>query len=298
MPVFDTPEPISVSIEIGVGDIQIAAGDRTDTVIEVRPSDPAKESDVTAAGQTRVEYAAGRLVVKAPKNWRQYTIRGGGESIDVQIELPAGSHLTGEASVAALRCSGRLGECRYKTSAGDISLDEAGPVHIRTGAGDVWLERALGHAEVTTGTGAVRIGAVDGTAVIKNSSGDTSVGSVTGDARVRAASGSIAIGTSRAAVAAKTAKGDIRLRDVAGGTVVAETAFGAVEVGIGHGVAAWLDLHTRFGHVRSDLDAADRPQPGQEAADVRAYTSFGDITVARSAAASTSAATSTRKDTA
>jgi DUF4097 and DUF4098 domain-containing protein YvlB len=298
MPVFDTPEPISVSIEIGVGDVQIAASDRTDTVVEVRPTDPASEPDVTAAAQTRVEYAAGRLVVKAPKNWRQYTIRGGGESIDVQIELPAGSHLAGEASVAALRCSGRLGECRYKTSAGDISIDEAGPVHVRTGAGDVWLERALGDAEVTTGTGAVRIGAVDGTAVIKNSSGDTSVGSVTGDARVRSASGNIAIGTSRAAVAAKTAKGDIRLRDVTGGTVVAETAFGAVEVGIGDGVAAWLDLHTRFGHVRSDLDDADRPQPGQEAAEVRAYTSFGDITVTRSAGLSTRPASSTRKDSA
>jgi DUF4097 and DUF4098 domain-containing protein YvlB len=290
MPVFDTPRPIAVSIELGVGDIQIAAADRADTVVEVRPSDPAKESDVTAAGQTRVEYAAGRLVIKAPKNWRQYTIRGGGESIDVRIELPAGSHLAGEASVSSLRCTGTLGECRYKTSTGDISLDETGPVNVRTGAGDVWLERAAGHAEVSTGTGSVRIGAVDGTAAIRNSSGDTSVGSVTGDARVRAASGSIVIGTSLATVAAKTAKGDIRLRDVAGGTVVAETAFGAIEVGIGDGVAAWLDLHTRFGHVRNDLDTAGRPEPGQPAAEVRAYTSFGDITVARS--------TATSKDTA
>jgi hypothetical protein len=292
MPVFDTPEPISVSIEIGVGDIQIAASDRTDTVVEVRPSDPARESDVAAAEQTRVEYAAGRLVVRVPKGWRQYTIRGGGESVDVRIELPAGSDLAGEASVASLRCTGRLGECRYKTSTGDIGLDEAGPVNVRTGAGDVWLERVLGRAEVTTGTGAVRIGAVDGAAIIKNSSGDTSVGSVTGDARVRTASGSIVIGTSRSTVAAKTAKGDIRLRDVAAGAVVAETAFGAIEVGIGDGVAAWLDLHTRFGHVQNDLDAAGRPGPGQQAAEVRAYTSFGDITVARSTA------TSTRKDTA
>ena len=154
-------------------------------------------------------------------------------------------------------------------------------MNVRTGAGDVWLERAAGHAEVTTGTGSVRIGAVDGTAAIKNSSGDTSLDRVTGDARVRAASGSITIGTSGAAVAAKTAKGDIRLREVAGGTVVAETAFGAIDVGIGDGIAAWLDLHTRFGHVRNDLDAAGRPEPGQEAAEVRAYTSFGDITVAR-----------------
>ena len=287
MPVFDTPEPISVSIEIGVGDIAIAASDRTDTVVEVRPSDPAKEGDVAAAEQTRVEYAGGRLVISAPKSWRQYTIRGGGESIDVRIDLPAGSDLAAEASVSSLRCTGRLGECRYKTSTGDVSLDEAAPVNVRTGAGDIWLERARGHAEVTTGTGSVRIGAVDGTAAIKNFSGDTSLDSVTGDARVRAANGSIMIGMSQAAVAAKTAKGDIRLLEVAGGTVVAETAFGAIDVGIGGGIAAWLDLHTRFGHVRNDLEASGQPETGQAAADVRAYTSFGDITVARCTAAST-----------
>ena len=70
MPTFDTPEPISVTLEVGVGDIRIVASDRTDTIVDVRPSDPAKRSDVTAAEQTRVEYANGSLLVKAQKGWR------------------------------------------------------------------------------------------------------------------------------------------------------------------------------------------------------------------------------------
>ena len=44
MPTFDTPEPISVSLELGVGDIRIVAGDRTDTVVEVRPTDPPRRA--------------------------------------------------------------------------------------------------------------------------------------------------------------------------------------------------------------------------------------------------------------
>ena len=108
MPTFDTPEPISVTVELGVGDLRIVASDRTDTMVEVRPSDAAKKADVTAAEQTRVEYAGGWLLIKAPKNWRQYSFRGGGESIDVQIELPAGSHLRGETGgrccIAASQC--------------------------------------------------------------------------------------------------------------------------------------------------------------------------------------------------
>ena len=158
MPTFDTPEPISLTVEFGVGDLRIVASDRTDTMVEVRPSDPAKKADVTAAEQTRVEYTGGRLLIKAPKNWRQLTWRGDGESIDVQVELPAGSHLRGETGVAALRCQGRLGECRYKTGVGDIQLDQAGAVQLRTGVGDLTVEQADGDAELTTGSGSVRIG--------------------------------------------------------------------------------------------------------------------------------------------
>jgi hypothetical protein len=284
MPTFDTPEPISVTVEFGVGDLRIVASDRTDTMVEVRPSDPAKKADVTAAEQTRVEYTGGRLLIKAPKNWRQYTPRGGGESIDVQIELPAGSHLRGDTGVAALRCRGRLDECRYKTGIGDIQLDQAGAVQLRTGIGDITVERADGDAEVRTGSGSVRIDRIDGTAVVKNSNGDTWIGRVTGDLRVNAANGRILVDQASATVAAKSANGDVRLGEVAHGTVVAQTGLGKVEIGIRDGAAAWLDLNTRYGTVRNDLDAAEHPGPGEDAVEVRARTAFGDITIHRSSA--------------
>ena len=284
MPTFDTPEPISVTVELGVGDLRIVASDRTDTMVEVRPSDAASKADVTAAEQTRVEYAGGWLLIKAPKSWRQLTPRGGGESIDVQVELPAGSQLRGETGVAALRCQGRLGECRYKTGVGDIQLDQAGAVQLRTGVGDLTVEQADGDAELTTGSGSVRIDHIDGAAVVKNSNGDTWIGEVTGDLRVNAANGRISVDRAREMVAAKSANGDVRLGEVAHGAVLAQTGFGKVEIGIRDGVAAWLDLNTRFGNVRNDLDAAERPESGEDAVEVRARTSFGDITINRSVA--------------
>jgi hypothetical protein len=284
MATFDTPEPISVTVEFGVGDLRIVASDRTDTMVEVRPSDPAKKADVTAAEQTRVEYTGGTLLIKAPKNWRQYSFRGGGESVDVQVELPAGSQLRGETGVAALRCQGRLGECRYKTGIGDIQLDQAGAVQLRTGVGDITVERAGGDAELRTGSGCVRIDGIDGTAVVKNSNGDTWIGRVTGDLRVNAANGRISVDQASATVAAKSANGDVRLGEVAHGTVLAQTAFGKVEIGILDGAAAWLDLNTRYGTVRNDLEAAERPRPGEDAVEVRARTAFGDITIHRSSA--------------
>ena len=69
MPTFDTREPISATIDVVTGDVRITAGDVATTVVEVRPSDASNQEDVRAAEQTRVEYADGQLLVKAPK-WR------------------------------------------------------------------------------------------------------------------------------------------------------------------------------------------------------------------------------------
>jgi hypothetical protein len=281
MTTFDTPAPILVTLEIGVGDIRIEASERSDTVVEVRPSDGAKPADVTAAEQTPVEFDNGILVIKAPKRWRQWTPRGGGDSIEVHIDLPEGSQVRGEAGIAAFRCTGRLGQCDLKTGIGEIRLEEAGPVQLSTGVGDLTVDHLVGRAELTTRSGALHVGSIDGTAVAKNSNGDTWIGDITGDLRVNAANGKIAVDRAHSAVVAKTANGDIRVGDVARGAVVAQTARGQVDIGIRQGVPAWLDLNTRFGVVENDLDAVERPQPGEDAVEVRARTAFGDITVRR-----------------
>ena len=282
MPTFDTPQPVSVALELGVGDIRIIATDRDDTIVEVRPSDTSKKSDVAAAEQTRVEYAGGRLSIRGPKGWRKYSLRGGRESIDVEIALPVGSHVRGEAGIAALRCSGRLGECRFKIGLGEVQLDQAGPVALETGAGDITVERALDRADVTTGSGAVHVGSIAGSGVIKNSNGDTWVGEVTGDLRVNAANGKISVDQAHATVAAKTANGDVYIGEVERGAILAQTACGKVEVGVRDGVAAWLELNTSYGNVHNNLEAAERPGAGEDAVEVRARSSFGDVTVHRS----------------
>lgn len=284
MPTFETPEPISISVELGVGDVRIEAIDRADTSVDVRPSDPKERADVTAAEQTHVEHASGHLLVKGPSGRRQWMPRRGAGSIDVVIGVPAGSQVHIETGVAAVHGRGRIGDCRIKVGIGDVRLDETGPLDLRTGAGAVTVGRVVGKTEIGTGSGAVEIGRIDGTAAVKNSNGDTWIGEVTGEARVSAANGSIAVDRTHAGVVAKTANGSVRLGEVVHGAAVAQSAFGDVEVGVRDGVAAWLDLHTKFGEVRSDLDASEDPGTGQDTVEVHASTSYGDIVVRRSSA--------------
>jgi hypothetical protein len=281
MPTFDTPTPISVTIDIVGGDVRIGAGDHDTTVVTVEPSDAASGEDRKAAEQTRVEYADGRLLVKAPK-LRAWLPRSSGGSVTVTIELPSGSHVQGGGALADFSCDGALGDCRIKTGIGKIRLERAATVKLKSGMGDISVDRATGHAELTTGSGDVRVRTLDASAVIKNSNGDTWVGVAGGDLRLRAANGDIAVDSSLATVGAKCANGDVRLNDIARGSVVLETALGDVEVGIREGTAAWLDVRAAAGRVHNALTAATAPEPASETVEVRARTGAGDVVIRRS----------------
>jgi DUF4097 and DUF4098 domain-containing protein YvlB len=290
MPTFDTPAPISVTVELGVGDLRVTATDRTDTVVEVRPSDPAKKSDVAAAEQTRVDYANGSLLIKAPTGWRYLGPGKRTGSVDILIDVTAGSQLHATSGVGSLHCSGRLGECRFNTGIGDIQVTEVARIEFRSGVGDITVDRATGHADIKTGSGSVRIGSVAGTSVVRNANGDTWIGDVSDDLRVSSANGRIVVDRAGATVTAKTANGDIRIGEVRRGTVVAHTSMGAVDIGVLEGVAAWLDLNTSFGKVANALDAATKPEDGADQVEVRARTSFGDIRIHRAVAAAAAVA--------
>ncbi|MCT2592543.1 DUF4097 domain-containing protein [Streptomyces sp. N2-109] len=277
MPTFDTPEPISATLEFDVGTVRVTAGKRTDTVVEVLPNDGAEEADVRAAQQTKVSYSGGRLLVKGPK---KHSLFGRSGALDVTVELPAGSDVQGASPLADFTCEGPLGECRIKTSAGDIQVDEAAGVHLKTSYGDIRVDRTTGDAEIT-GSGRIDIGTLAGAAAVKNANGETVIGEVTGDLRVNASNGRISVGVAHAGVDAKAANGSIRIGEVARGRIALHTAAGDLEVGIRDSTAAWLDVNTRLGSVRNTLGAAEGPGASDATVEVHARTSLGDILIRR-----------------
>ncbi|KKK07770.1 DUF4097 family beta strand repeat-containing protein [Micromonospora sp. HK10] len=281
MPSFDTPTPISATVELVAGEVRITAAARTDTVVRVRPADSAAERDVRAAEQTRVEYASGRLVIRGPKQ-PGFGVFGKTGSVEVTIELPAGSGVDGKLGVGAVTCSGPLADCRLKTGAGDLQVEDAASLTLHTGFGAAIAEKVTGDAEVTTGSGKLSLRAVGGHAVLKNGNGETWIGEAGGELRINAANGDVAAEHAAASVAATTANGSIRIGELVRGHASLRTAAGRIQLGIRRGTAARLDLHTQFGKVRNDLDAAAGPAENDEQAEVRARTAFGDILIHRS----------------
>jgi DUF4097 and DUF4098 domain-containing protein YvlB len=277
MPSFDTPEPISATAHVEAGSIQFTAGDRLDTVVEVQPRDPKRDQDVRAAGQTEVTYASGVLTVRTPKS----NLFGRTGTVDVTVELPTGSRIDTTGAWVQVLGEGRLGEVRVKTSSGDVRLDTTGPLQLTASHGSITVDRVEGMAEITTSSGSLRVGLVDGPAVLKNSHGTTTVGAATGELRVSGANGDIEIRRAEDSVTATTAHGTLRVGDVARGTVQLETSYGAIEVGVREGAAAWLDVSSGSGQVRNTLTASETPQKTEDTVKVRARTRYGNIDVRR-----------------
>ncbi|MFE3448898.1 DUF4097 domain-containing protein [Nonomuraea sp. NPDC059194] len=276
---FDTPEPITATISAGTGRLRINASDRADTVVTIRPADESDEADVKAARQTTVEHTRGRLLVKAPRN-RALSLFSHAGSVEVTIDLPAGSRV--EATTAGeIRGRGRLGDCSLETASGGITLDETGKLRLSTADGDIRVAGSSGHTDVTTANGGIDLRRVDGTAVIKTSSGDIGLGEVTGDLRLNTAYGAITVERALAGVHARTAYGDIRVEQAVRGSLDLETGHGQVEVGIGQGTAAWLDVRTPYGTVHNLMAAATGPAESDETVEVHARTYYGDIVIRR-----------------
>lgn len=281
MPSFATPEPILADLEPVVGNVRIVAGDRTDTVVEVAPLDANNDSDVDAAKRTVVEFSGGTLTVRAPK-MRLLDFSNRTRSIDVTIELPAGSRVQGSTGLGDLTVTGRIGGCRYKSGTGHLRLDRAGELKLHSASGNIVVEHAEGNVDISTSSGRVHVGAIEGTAVVKNSNGTTTIGAAADSIRVRSANGDITVEKAESDVEAKTANGSVRVLDAARGTLTLETSLGDVEIGVREGSAAWLDVNTAFGRVINDMTTATAPGDATDKVEVHAGTSVGDIIVHRS----------------
>lgn len=176
---FDTPAPISAILDIPAGRIQFIAAERADTAVEVLPVDASKSRDVKAAEQTTVVYGDGVLRIEAPTAKGQYF--GPSGSIEVTVQLPAGSSIEAKAAAAELRGVGRLGDVACEGAHGAVKIDEAASARVAAHAGDVTIGRLTGPAEISTNKGDIRIvEASSGTVVLRTRMGDVTVGAAHG----------------------------------------------------------------------------------------------------------------------
>ena len=263
MPNFDTPQPITATVEISAGSVRLVATDSDDTVVEVRPRDESRSHDVKAAEQVRVDFKNGTLAVTSQRGF-SFPRRG---AVVVDVGLPAGSRLDVSVASANVVADGEYADCKFASASGDLAV-----------------ESAAGNIKADTASGAVTVDVVRGAAAIATASGDATIGDLDGDVKFRAASGSLTVRRLHGNANAQTASGDVTVANAVNGGVSVQTSSGEVVVGVAEGTAAQLDLRTGSGEVRNSMAASDGPADGDETLVVHARTGSGDVVVQRATA--------------
>ena len=258
---FATPGPITVEITLQSGGARVIAEDRESTTVEVLPANPGKKSDVEVAESTRVHFADGRLDVRSPKTRVGLFTKPG--TIDVVVRIPIGSVLRADTSYGDIEVDGQLAECWLKTSYGDLRVEEATVLSLESGYGDVTASRLTGDTQFRVAWGKVEVGDVAAPLRVKTS----------GDIRLHRVS---------ANVQAHTGYGHVTVDEATAGALDLATSYGRVDVGIAEGAATYLELTTSYGRVRNELVPSEKAPDDAATVEVRARTSYGDITIRRS----------------
>ncbi|MEV4556654.1 DUF4097 family beta strand repeat-containing protein [Kitasatospora sp. NPDC049285] len=218
---FDTPAPITVVLDVPAGLVRFIAADRADSVVDVRPADPSKSRDVKAAEQVEIGYRDGLLRVTAAEPANR--LLGSSGSVEVTVQLPAGSRVEAKAAAGEIRGVGRLGDVAVEVALGPVKLDEAAGGRVVLQSGDVEIGRLTGPAEVSTRKGGIRIAeAVRGSLVLRTDLGAIEVGAAAGvSASLDAGTGHGRIhnalanaGETALHIQATTAQGDITARSL------------------------------------------------------------------------------------
>ncbi len=218
---FATPSPITAVLDIPAGRIQVIAADRADTVVEVLPANAAKSRDVKAAEEIKVGYGDGVLRIEAPEAANR--LLGHSGSVEVTVQLPAGSRIEAKAGAAEFRGVGRLGDVDFAGGYRSVKLDEAASARLTAHDGDVSVGRLNGPAEIRTQKGDIRITeAVRGAVTLRTEHGDITVGAARGvSASLEAGTGYGRVsntlkndGTTELSIHATTSYGDITARSL------------------------------------------------------------------------------------
>lgn len=278
---FDVSGPVELDLGVGAGRVEVRLVDETGVHVEVRHDPSAagplmahmsslltwvsgqfgdqfgESSSAEAVRQTRIDFTAGRLVVRTPKALPLRTV-----PIAVTVRAPAGSHVTSHSGSANVTVTGGAGRLDLQTGSGEISADRAeGLANVHTGSGAVRLGPMLAGLRARTGTGDLEVTSLAGPTSLFTGSGDVWLGAVAGD------------------VMARTGSGDLTVADAAAGQIELQTGSGSIRVGVRAGSPAEVDLSSATGAARSELSLSDARPDSTPKLRIRGRTASGSAIV-------------------
>jgi hypothetical protein len=215
----------------------------------VGPSEAVRDARIDLVGQ--------RLKVQSSKALPLRAV-----PLSVVVRAPAGSHVISKTGSADVTVTGAAGRLDVTTGTGDITADRAdAPAEVNSGSGDLRLGPMLAGLRAKTGSGDVEVSSIGGNTILYTGTGDVWLGAVQHDVQIR------------------TGSGDVTVADAATGRITLATGSGAIRIGIRAGVRAQVDVSSRSGQARSDLEVSAQPPEGETTLFVTGRTGSGEALV-------------------
>lgn len=280
MQTFHTPFPVRLRVELWEGSITVVAEHTDTTTVEMQPESGGDTSPAQdLIDRTTVEQRGDEVVVLQPRVKGSLFRRHHGVRATIHVPLTTSAKLT--SGSADIETRGQLGDVRAASGSGDVHLEHTDNVDVRTGSGDLTIDTVAGSCGTKSGSADVVVGTVAGDANIVTGSGDVVITSVSGTLNVKSGSGDVVVKSGGDGVDALAGSGDLMVRRVDHGRVKAKTGSGDIAIGVADGTAAYLDVMTMSGDVRSDLNGAEGPGEGEQSVEIHVLSGSGDVVLQR-----------------
>lgn len=276
MTTYPATDQTIVTVDISVGAIEITATDRTDIDLLVAPANPSRKGDLQAVENLRIDQVGDSLAVVATDKRTMFGSRG---SVDLTLEVPAGTDFDIKLTAGTVTATGELGDVRCETSAGDVSFESTGELKLTDSHGRAEIGEVRGSADVKVSSGTVGIERTHGHTKVKGAHGLISLGYLFGPAEITTASGAIDVLHAAGDLKVRTAHGSITVKELTRGVADLESNNGGIRADVTPGTAVWVDADTKKGHVRTYLTEATAPEDSADTLELHAYTNYGDIRI-------------------
>jgi len=239
---FNAGEGGTLTVDAGVGDIQIVSGGSGVAVEIVRNAHTSSQAKADELFKEHaVTFAQNGNDVDVTSNWsHSWKFFDFGDPIDIQYNIRVPSRFN----------------VKLKTSGGDISVSSVtGTVDAHTSGGNIKLATINGAANVRTSGGNIEVIGTNGSADVRTSGGSISIRHAGGEVKAHTSGGSIHVDEALGPIDASTSGGSIRASFTVQprGDSRLSTSGGDVTVSLPSNIAVDLDAHTSGGDVESDI---------------------------------------------
>lgn len=242
---FQVGSNAEVDVHTHSGRVEVKTGAKGVISVEVETRDPG----------FIVEKRGDLIFVSSDKN-TGWLSRG---SAYVSITVPEKTDVTIGTASAKTECEGKLGGVEIKTASGNIAVEAAETLTVKTASGDI------------------RVGTVSGELRVSSASGNLRVDRITGKASFSSASGDVRVQDGSGPITASTASGDVRINEFTGKSAAIKSMSGTAVLGIPSGTRLELDATLLSGKLK--LPKSEGAPPSERQMSVKAKIVSGDLVI-------------------